>query len=122
MNVRRRGFDVHSAGRQLEGVLAFRLAIGMQVVKARAENLTASPGPPRSYPGAPPKKESGLLNTSHHATVELRGSRIVGRVWNDAPYAAEMELGGPHVLSRPWLRLALYIEAPAVMRILETGR
>lgn len=80
-----------------------------RVIELAAEEIMAeiraswSEMPP-SLPGTPPARISGELDRSVH----VEGNRII----IDAPHAAALEFGGPHLAPRPFVR-------PAVQRVAE---
>jgi hypothetical protein len=77
----------------------------------------------RSFPGQPPRKQSGMLFRSITTRVEVGGGHVVGHVGSNMAYARRLELGftGSDSLGRiydqaprPYMRPGLVNALPAV--------
>ena len=72
-----------------------------------------------SAPGQPPASDSGALAASIAVEASADGYDIVA----SAPYAATLELGGVHILPRPFLRPALDAHRDAIREaVIEAAR
>jgi phage gpG-like protein len=89
------------------------------------------PGTSRTYtasaPGEAPAQATGQLRQSVKTSVDIEGSKIIGIVGSDLPYARRLEFGynetdsaGRHynMAARPWLRVSCEKATPDILKAL----
>jgi hypothetical protein len=98
----------------IQAQLAGNLEDAINHYHEKLRDEISTQGPPRSTPGSPPHKDTGYLH-DQSLSNQVDAANLVAREGSDAPYAAELEVGG---LNRPFFIPVLLRESDEIARLI----
>jgi HK97 gp10 family phage protein len=111
------------AGPEMVAQVGAALFVGGQMVETEAEvsitrGSVSGKGHKPSAPGAPPNRDTGLLDNSIE-TVQT--GPLTVEVSSNAPYSKALEFGTSKMAERPFMRPALQKKRAAVQRLIKAA-